>query len=116
LHLVGNVASVAHAQEDPKLSSIDEVSHAIGALEASVANLTRLVGTNNALTEAVRDDVARLKTDVAAIKHDVGSMQPIVRKVEKWEQRVAGVAAAVAGLTTFGAPYLADKLKGIFGA
>lgn len=98
------------------MSTIDEVSRAIGALQASVTHLSSLVATNNEVTEAVREDVAKLKTDVATIKADVGLMKPVVRKVEKFEQRVLGVSAFVAAVTSTAIPFALTWWKGKTGA
>lgn len=94
---------------------LDDISRAIGALEASVKALTEKIDkaeevaaeTRKAATverhvirervEEVTDDLAKVKAGLLETQHDVEIMKPTVDEVRVWKQRGIG-ALGMAGI------------------
>lgn len=85
------------------MASLDEISQAIGSLQANVTFLTVQVAP-----------IADLKADVSDIKDDMAAMRPVVKKVERWEQRIIGISAVVSAIITIVGTGLLAKIKGWF--
>lgn len=93
---------------------IDEISRAIGSLEAQLGNLTDMLTKHVATSEATRRTMHKLEEDVRTMKEDVAEMRPVIKKVERWEQRALGISAGVSAVVAIIGVNLADKLRGWF--
>lgn len=98
------------------MPTLDEVSRVIGNVESSLAHLTDLVSRNTGIMEGISADVTALTPTVENIKEDVAAMQPVVQKFERYEQRVLGVAAVVAGAMGALGPVVFAWFRERFGA
>lgn len=74
------------------MSSIDQVSAALGGLTNQSAALLRKAEENDRDMKEIKADIAALKTSVATLKTDVASFAPVARKVQVWEQRAIGMS------------------------
>ena len=74
------------------MSSLDEISRAIGALEAQNAMILRSQERHNAETDAIRTDLQTLSTDMQVVKKGVKDFEPVAKKVRQWEQRAVGMS------------------------
>jgi hypothetical protein len=63
------------------MSSLDEISKAIGVLEERTRGIPALTG-----------EIAVIKSDLSMVKQDVSDFKPAARKIAKWEQRAIGVS------------------------
>lgn len=87
-------------------TKLDDISQAIGALQAEVAGLrrdfqqseTRAVdhraGVHRRMDDIV-DEVGDLKSDVAVVKKDVAEMKPVTDDVKRWKLMGMGALAVV---------------------
>lgn len=82
------------------MADLDEISVAIGRLTADVSYLRAAV-----------DPLDDLKSDVKEIKANVEAMQPVVKKVQRWEQRIIGVSAVISAIVTVVGAGLLGKIK-----
>lgn len=84
---------------------------AIGALEAQNAVLLRRSADHDEETKLIREGISELKVSVAGVRADLATAMPVVRRVQKWEQRAIGISL-VGGLLGGG---LLAQIKGWFG-
>lgn len=82
------------------MADLDEISVAIGRLTADVSYLRAAV-----------DPLDDLKSDVKEIKANVEAMQPVVKKVQRWEQRIIGVSAVISAIVTVVGTGLLSKIR-----
>lgn len=92
------------------MPSLDEVSRAIGALQAQTKALTDAQEKHGAETTAMRKDVADMKTSLALIETNVKSFAPAAKKIQKWEQRAIGVSLVGGLLGGTALAYIRGKL------
>jgi chromosome segregation ATPase len=92
------------------MDRLDQIFHAIGRLEAQTEEIGRKQDEHSVETKAVREDLGELKASLTQVKAEVATAMPVVKRVQKWEQRVLGISL-VGGL--FGGGLLA-QIKGWF--
>lgn len=73
------------------MSSFDEISRAIGALEAQNALILDAQRVHSTEATRIRDEIRSLGADLKVVKADVAAFKPAAKKVERWEQRAVGV-------------------------
>lgn len=89
---------------------MDDISRAIGSLEASVKAVAASQDTLQKHVKTMEDDISTVKVDTAFIKLSLSELGPAARKINNWEQRMIGVGLVVAsggGVATL----LLTKLK-----
>lgn len=74
------------------MSSLDEISAAIGELRAQTTVLLRLQERHSDETADIRLELQTVSTDLKIVKQDVATFKPAAKKVEKWEQRAVGMS------------------------
>ncbi len=84
------------------MSSIDQVSAAIGGLTNQSATLLRKAEENDRDMKDIKAKLEALKSSVASVEIDVAAFKPIATKVQTWEQRAIGMSL-VGGLFGGGA-------------
>lgn len=93
------------------MPTLDEVSTAIGGLEAQMVIALAMLEHREASSETLRGDVRQLQEDVRSMKEDLAAIKPIAQRFEKFEQRVAGVAAAVGAIVSLIGVGIVEKVR-----
>lgn len=93
------------------MASLDEVSLAIGALQAQNAQLLKHAEDHERVTATLTRKVAEVSTKVDGLKTDMATVMPVVKEVQNWKQRAIGLSL-VGGLVGGG---LLAQIKGWFG-
>lgn len=94
---------------------MDDVSRAIGALEASVKAVVKNQVEIQAAVKAVENDISSVKVDTAFIKLSLSQIGPAAKKLNNWEQRMIGIGLLVAssgGIVTLFLTSLKDWIIG----
>lgn len=89
---------------------MDDVSRAIGALEASVKAVAANQVAIQESVKTVEDDISAVKVDTAFIKLALSEIGPAAKKINNWEQRMVGMGLLMAFLGGT-ATLLLTKLK-----
>lgn len=89
---------------------MDDVSRAIGSLEASVQSIKEGQVDVTTSVKAVEDHIHTLKQDVAIIKTTLQEIGPAAKKINNWEQRMLGIGGLMAFAGGF-ATLLLTKLR-----
>lgn len=93
------------------MSTLDEVSTAIGGLEAQMGIALAMLERREITGETLRSEVRQLQEDVRSIKADVAAITPIAQRFEKFEQRVAGIAALVGAVVSLIGMGIVEKIR-----
>jgi prophage DNA circulation protein len=89
---------------------MDDVSRAIGALEASVRDIKEGQATVTATVKEVEKHIHTVKSDVVIIKTALAEIGPAAKKINNWEQRMLGIGGIMAFAGGF-ATLLLTKLR-----
>lgn len=91
--------------------NLSDLYSRLGAMEAQNVILLSKAGDHDAETKAIQAGISDLKSSIEGIKSDLATAMPVIRRVQKWEQRAIGISL-VGGL--FGGGLLA-QIKGWWG-
>ena len=74
------------------MSSLNEISRAIGALQERTDHLIKQTEHHATETAVIKGELHTIKADMAIVKKDVSDFKPAAKKIAKWEQRAIGVS------------------------